>query len=211
MKQLLILGAGGHGKVMAEVAEACGEWKQIAFLDDRYASLNGKLRWPVLDAIRHANRFVSTYSHVAVAVGDSALRLGWLTMLDSHGFLTPSLIHPTAWVSPSAVLGDGCVVMANATVQADVHMGKGCIVNSGASVDHDCNLADGVHICPGVSLGGDVNVGKSSWLGIGSSVIQGIHIGEHVTVGAGAAVIRDIADGLTVVGVPASSISGGLE
>jgi len=211
MKRLLILGAGGHGKVMAEVAEATCEWNQIAFLDDRHATLNGKLRWPVLDSIRHADRFVSSYSHVAIAVGDSALRLDWLSMLSLYGFKTPALIHPAAWVSPSAVLGASCVVMANATVQADANLGQGCIINTGASVDHDCCLSDGVHVCPGASLGGDVCVGKGSWLGIGSAVIQGVHIGEHVTVGAGAAVIRDVADGLTVVGVPANSISGGLE
>jgi len=211
MSQLLILGAGGQGKVLAEVAEASGNWNSIAFLDDRHATLNGTLRWPVLDGVRHANRFISSYSHAIVAVGDSTMRLGWLTMLASSGFEIPRLAHPTAWISPSARLGAGCVVMANATVQADTMIGQGSIINTGASVDHDCRIGDGVHVCPGVSLGGDVHVGNGSWLGIGCSVIQGIHIGGRVTVGAGAAVISDIADGLTVVGVPARGISGGLE
>jgi len=211
MKKILILGAGGHGKVIAEVAEAMHNWQGIAFLDDRFASLNGTLRWPVLDSIRHANRFVSDYSDVAVAVGDSAMRLGWLSMLAAHGFQVPVLMHPSAWLSPSATLGAGSVVMANATIQADARLGQGCIVNTGASVDHDCKLGDGVHVCPGASLGGDVVVGDSSWLGIGCSVIQGIRIGGHVTVGAGAAVINDLSDAQTAVGVPARSISGGFE
>jgi len=211
MNQLLILGAGGHGKVLAEVAEASGDWHSIAFLDDRYTRLNGTLRWPVIDGVRHANRFVSDYSHAVVAVGDSAMRLGWLTLLASHGFAIPALVHPTAWVSPSASLGTGTVVMANATVQADAILGQGCIVNTAASVDHDCKLGDGVHVCPGANLGGDLRVGSSSWLGIGCSVIQGVHLGEKVTVGAGAAVINNIPDGLTVVGVPARGISGGFE
>jgi len=211
MKQLLILAAGGHGKVMAEVAEASGGWDKIAFLDDRYATLNGTLRWPVVDGVRHANRFVSDYSHAIVAVGDSTMRLGWLEMLASHGFSIATLIHPKAWVSPSARLGAGSVVMAGASIQTDARMGQGCIINTGANVDHDCCLGDGVHICPGASLGGSVQIGNSSWLGIGSSVIQGIRIGGHVAVGAGAAVINDLADGQTAVGVPARSISGGFE
>ncbi|MFC1536570.1 acetyltransferase [Pseudomonadota bacterium] len=211
MNQLLILGAGGHGKVIAETAEASGEWQKIALLDDRSEDLNGTLRWPVLDKAGRADRFISEYSHATVAIGDSTRRLEWLDMLSSYGFKIPSLIHPAAWISPSARLAEGCVVMANATVQADVQLGRGCIVNTGASVDHDGVLGDGVHVCPGVSLGGDVQVGRGSWLGIGASVIQGVRIGEHVTVGAGAVVISDISDGMTVVGVPAKGISGGLD
>ncbi|ATX81432.1 sugar O-acyltransferase, sialic acid O-acetyltransferase NeuD family [Mariprofundus ferrinatatus] len=211
MRQLLILGAGGHGKVVAEIAEATGGWQAIAFLDDRHEVLNGTLRWPVVDGVRHARRLVDSYSHAIVAVGDSTMRLGWLSMLAAQGFEIPCLIHPTAWVSPSATVGAGTVVMANATIQADARIGQGCIINTAASIDHDCTIGDGVHVCPGAHLGGDVRVGNSSWLGIGCSVIHGIEIGGRVTVGAGAAVINPVADGLTVVGVPARGISGGLE
>jgi len=207
MNQLLILGAGGHGKVMADAAEASGAWQQIAFLDDRHAVLDGTFRWPVLAGIQEAQRFASEYVDAIVAVGDTEMRLAWLEMLAAQGFCLPSLIHPAAWVSPWASLQDGCVVMANATVQIDAELGRGCIVNTAASIDHDCILGDGVHVCPGVSLGGDVHVGGGSWLGIGCSVIQGVRIGEHVTVAAGAAVINDIADGLTVAGVPARAIT----
>jgi len=206
MNQLLILGAGGHGKVIADTAEACAAWRQIAFLDDRHAALDGTMRWPVLAGIQEAQRFVSEYADAIVAVGDCEMRLAWLDMLAAQGFCLPPLIHPAAWVSPGASLQDGCVVMANATVQTDTELGRGCIVNTAANIDHDCKLGDGVHVCPGASLGGDVNVGGGSWLGIGCSVIQGIRIGEHVKVAAGAAVINDIADGLTVAGVPASRI-----
>lgn len=211
MNQLLILGAGGHAKVIAEAAEAKGIWSKIAFLDDRFATLDGSLRWPVLGKVEKAGCFAAEYSHAIVAIGDSRKRLEWLDMLTPLGFRIPALIHPTAWVSPSASLAEGCVVMANATVQADARLGRGCIVNTGASVDHDCRIGEGVHVCPGASLGGEVSVGFGSWLGIGCSVIQGVRIGGHVTVGAGAAVISDISDCLTVVGVPARSISGGME
>jgi len=209
--QLLILGAGGHGKVMAEVAEAKGGWQSIALLDDRFVTLNDLLRWPVLGGIGQADQFVSQFSHATVAVGDYRLRLQWLEQLLGFGFKIPALSHPSAWVSASARLDAGCVVMANATVQADARVGRGCIVNTGASVDHDCYLGDGVHVCPGAHLGGGVRIGSGSWLGIGCSVIQGVRIGSHVTVGAGAAVIGDILDCTTVVGVPARGISGGME
>lgn len=207
MKKLLILGAGGHGRVMAEAAEAAAIWQEIAFLDDRHAVLNGSLRWPVPAGIREARRFASAYADATVAVGDSAMRLAWIDMLAAEGFCLPPLVHPAAWVSPTASLGEGCVVMAGAVLQADSQLGRGCIVNTGASIDHDCRLGDGVHVCPGAHLGGDVRVGAGSWLGIGCSVIQGVRIGEYATVGAGAAVIRDVTDGLTVAGVPAREIA----
>jgi len=206
MKGLLVLGAGGHGKVVAEVAEAAGDWQKIAFLDDRHKALDGTLRWPILGGLDDFSSFRSNYSHAIVAIGDASLRLRWLERVVANGFHAPVLMHPTAWVSPSASLGRGSVVMANAVVQAEVKLGEGSIVNTAASVDHDCIIGNGVHICPGVNLGGDVKVGNGSWLGIGCSVVQGIKIGKSVTVGAGAVVINDIKDGLTVVGIPAKEV-----
>jgi len=206
MNKLLILGAGGHAKVIAELADASGTWQQIAMLDDRHQLLNGTLRWPVPGAIGQANDFFPDYSHAIVAVGESKRRLEWLDMLAACGYCLPVLVHPTAWVSPSVSLGEGTVVMANATVQADAILKRGCIVNTACIVEHDCRIGEGVHICPGAALGGDVTVGDRSWLGIGCSVIQGIRMGSGVMVGAGAAVVTDIADGLTVVGVPAQRI-----
>ena len=207
MSQLLILGAGGHGKVVADAAEATGRWRKMAMLDDRHATLDGTLRWPVLAGIQDSERFVSEYTEALVAIGDSAMRLAWIDRLAGQGFRIPVLVHPAAWISPSVTLGAGSVVMANATLQADSSVGRGCIVNTGANIDHDCRLGDGVHVCPGASLGGEVRVGEGSWLGIGCSVIQGVCIGRQVTVGAGAAVVGDVADGLTVVGVPARDIT----
>jgi len=208
MKRLLILGAGGHGKVVAETAEAGGNWDEIAMLDDNCQSLNGTLRWPVPGRLDQAGQYASEYSHAIVAVGSGELRLSWLESLAEQGFHVPLLIHPAAWVSPSATIAEGSVVMAGASIQADSRIGRGCIVNTGANVDHDCRLEDGVHVCPGASLAGGVSVGRCSWMGIGCSVIQGVTVGADVTVGAGAAVIDDIANGLTVVGVPARKITG---
>ncbi|TLS69050.1 acetyltransferase [Mariprofundus erugo] len=206
MSRLLVLGAGGHGKVLAEAAEASGRWDAIAMLDDRHSLLNGSLRWPVIGSIDDCSVFSSEWSDAIVAVGHSVTRLRWLEMVESLGFAIPVVVHPSAWVSPSAKIAGGTVIMANATVQADARLGRGCIVNTGASVDHDCRLGAGVHICPGVHLGGEVVIGDGSWLGIGCSVIHCRTIGCEVMVAAGATVIDDIEDGMTVAGVPAREI-----
>jgi sugar O-acyltransferase (sialic acid O-acetyltransferase NeuD family) len=208
MSRLLILGAGGHAKVVAETAIASGQYADVAFLDDRCSGpdlLLSVLGYPVLGplalALETAHR--EQFASAAVAFGNAKARLNWIEQLDAAGYALPVLIHPTAWVSPSAQLGSGSVVFAQAAVQALVSIGVGSILNTGCSVDHDAQLADGVHICPGAHLAGEVQVGARTWIGIGASVIQQVRIGADVTVGAGAAVIRDLPDGVSAVGVPA--------
>jgi len=200
---LLILAAGGHAKVVAETALAAGAATHIAFLDDR--PLNPVLGWPVLGPLEQALEpsIQEHFPAALVAIGHAATRLRWLTQLHSAGYELPLLIHPSAWVSPSAQIGPGSVVFAHATVQAQAVIGTGAILNTGCSVDHDAQLADGLHICPGARLAGEVHVGARSWIGIGATVIQQVRIGADVTVGAGAAVLRDLPDGVTAVGVPA--------
>jgi sugar O-acyltransferase (sialic acid O-acetyltransferase NeuD family) len=206
VKGLLIVGAGGHGKVVAETAEAAGGFRQIAFVDDRVAELNGSMRWPVIGTLSDTAGLLQSYCAAVVAIGDAELRLEILDRLAMEGFALPVLCHPAAWVSPSASLGAGTVVFAQAVIQADAELGQGVIVNTSASIDHDCVLGDGVHVCPGANLGGGVRVGNGSWIGIGACVIQYVRIGENVTVAAGAAVIAGVGDGMTVGGVPARII-----
>ena len=194
MSTLLILGAGGHAKVVAETALASGAASRVTFLDD---STNA----PLAQALEPATR--EQFAAAAVAIGHAATRLHWLEQLSAAGYALPVLIHPTAWVSPSASLGPGSVVFAQAAVQAQAAIGHGAILNTGSSADHNVHLADGVHVCPGARLAGEVQVGARSWIGIGAAVIQQVRIGTDVTVGAGAAVVRDLPDGVTAVGVPA--------
>lgn len=208
MSRLLILGAGGHAKVVAETAIATGQYSEVSFLDDRFSgpdALSSVLGFTVLGPLAlalepaHCEQFASA----AVALGNATARLNWIGQLAAAGYALPVLIHPTACVSPSALLASGSVVFSQAAVQALASIGVGSILNTGCSVDHDVQLADGVHICPGAFLAGEVQVGARTWIGIGACVIQQVRIGSDVTVGAGAAVVRDLPDGVTAVGVPA--------
>lgn len=208
MSCLLVLGAGGHAKVVAETALACGASSRIAFLDDRFTKVDDRqpvLGCPVIGPLALALQadIRSQFDAAVVAIGHASTRLNWIQQLQVAGYHLPVLTHPTAWVSPSAQLGPASVVFAQVAVQADTSIGAGAILNTGCSVDHDSQLADGVHLCPGSRLAGEVRVGAQSWIGIGASVIQQVCIGSNVTVGAGTVVIRDLPDSVTAVGVPA--------
>ena len=207
MNSLLVVGAGGHGKVVADAALAAGGWGDIAFLDDRAPEVSRVLELAVLGGISQLRRFSGRFSHAVVAVGDARRRLALIGEVEQAGYTVPVIVHPRATVSPFAVLAGGTVVMAGAVLNPDVSVGAGGIINTGACVDHDCRLGEGVHVCPGVSLAGNVVVGDRAWVGIGSCVRQGVHIGRDVVVGAGATVITDIADGLTVGGTPARPLT----
>ena len=209
MSGLLIVGAGGHGKVVAEAAEAVGQWQRIAFVDRAHTRPGRVMHWPLLgggaDPEALSLRRLD-YPELIVAIGNNARRLAALRALAARGFTLPAVIHPSAAVSPSAKLGGGCAVLAQAAVNAETRLGVGVIVNTGASVDHECDLGDGVHIAPGVRLAGGVRVGGGSWVGIGASVIQQITIGANAMIGAGSVVLDDVPDGVTVAGVPAKLI-----
>lgn len=203
MSGFLILGAGGHGLVLADVALALGKWDSIAFLDDRYQDLEDELPGPVLGGMRTLDQWRGRYPDIVVAIGDAGRRLELLERAVGLGYRLPALVHPTAWVSPSVVLGAGTVVMAQAAVQAAATLGRGCIVNTGACVDHHCQLGDGVHVAPNAALGGNVSVGARTWIGLGAAVREGMVIGSDVLVAAGAVVVAAVADGTRVMGTPA--------
>ena len=212
MSKLLVLGAGGHSKVVAETALASGFATSLAFLDDLTTSVTPfplLLGWPVIGPLSLSlqTEVLSQFDSAVVAIGDADLRLHWIHQLQTAGFCLPVLILPTALVSPSSQLGPASVVFAHAAVQAHVSIGTGAILNTGCSVDHDSQLADGVHLCPGSRLAGEVNVGSRTLIGIGASVIQQVRIGSDVTVGAGAAVVRDVPNNVIAVGVPARVLS----
>jgi len=202
MSVLGILGASGHGKVVAEVALAAG-WDEVVFYDDAWPNKAQIGRWQIAGRQQDLLSALGSLNGVLVAIGHNATRQDKLEQFQAAGAEIVSLVHPVATVSRSARLGAGSVVMAGAVVNADADIGRGAILNTACSVDHDCVLGAAVHVSPGARLAGDVQVGSRSWIGIGASVRQGVRIGTGVIVGAGAAVVSDVADDLTVVGVPA--------
>lgn len=202
MKVLAIIGASGHGKVVADTAEGCG-WDAIEFFDDAWPGLVTNGAWPVVGTTADLLARVQDYQGVLVAIGNNEIRQRKLNELKAAGARLPVLRHPESVVSRYATLGAGTVVFATAVVNAYATIGEGCILNTGSSVDHDCQLGDCVHVCPGARLAGMVKVGDLSWIGIGACVRQVLNIGAQVVVGAGAAVVNDISDNMTVVGVPA--------
>lgn len=202
MKRLAILGASGHGKVVADCAELCG-WESVSFFDDAWPGKQSNGGWPVIGDTNSLLACVADFDGVLVAIGNNAVREAKLLALAEQGAALPVLVHPAASLSRYAVVGAGSVLFAGAVVNVDCRIGTGAIINTGATVDHDCVLGDAVHISPGAHLAGGVCVGDRSWLGIGSSVRQLAQIGCDVMVGAGAAVVSDIPDACVVTGVPA--------
>jgi len=192
MSKLIIIGAGGHGKVVADAAN-----RECVYVDKEPNEEGGVFAMDALPSIQQEN------DEVIVGIGDNKTRISMLDGL--HNIAT--VVHEDATVSESATIGEGTVVFARAVVNPNTSVGLGCIINTAATVDHDCVLEDGVHISPGAHVGGGVSIGRCSWIGIGASVKHGVNIGHNVTVGASAAVVNDIPDGLTVVGVPAKEIS----
>ena len=163
--ELLILGAGGLGGVVAETAQMIGVYSKIAFLDDNAADAIGKLD--------EADKFRTGFSHAIPAVGDNQKRCELLDMLRVRGYQIPVIIHPSAFVSPNACLGEGTIVRAMAAVSRDVVIGEGCLINVGALINHGCRIGKGSHIPMGCVVRGEVEVPEMSVFEP-NSVVEGI-------------------------------------
>ncbi|UGA54997.1 acetyltransferase [Vibrio sp. VB16] len=205
MSRCAILGASGHGKVVAEIAEL-NQYDEIHFYDDRWPNLKAIEIWPVIGDTDKLLLSCIDYSLVIVAIGQNRIRLEKQTLLEGAGAFFKPLLHPSAVVSCFANIGSGSIVMANAVIGPFAVIGKSCIVNTSATVDHDCRISDGVHLSPGVNLAGGVNIGRASWLGIGSQVNQMINIGKDVMAGANSTVVSNIKSNQTIIGTPAKPI-----
>lgn len=200
---LAILGASGHGKVLADIAELTG-WKKIVFFDDAWPEKASNGAWQVIGNTQMLLNNINNYQGVIVAIGNNKVRQQKLQQLDTAGAKLITLIHPSATVSRYTQIGLGSVIVAGAVINPDCIIGSGAIINTCSSVGHDCTLGDAVHICPGARLAGGTEVDDRAWVGVGSSVRQLIKIGADAIIGAGSAVVKDVPASTTVMGVPAS-------
>lgn len=196
---VVVLGAGGHAKVVLSTLLACG-FRIEALYDDDVGKLGHLLLGNSVQGT--LEQIGQRGAHKAIcAVGKNLSRQQVVARLPGASWVT--LVHPQSFVHPSARLGPGTVVFAGVVIQPDVHIGSHVIVNTGASIDHDCVVESFVHIAPGCRLAGTVHVGEGSLLGIGSVFVPGVRIGPWSTVGAGAVVVRDLGAHVTAFGVPA--------
>jgi sugar O-acyltransferase (sialic acid O-acetyltransferase NeuD family) len=202
MTNLIIIGAGGHGKCIAEMASMMNKWDEIAFLDDNKVGLE-ILGFPVLDRATNFENYLWKFKEAFVAIGHNQSRLILLNQLINSGFDIPVIIHPNSIVSEYSNIGAGTSIHAGAVINPDVVVGKGSIINTSATIDHDCNIGDGVHISPGSHVGGTTIIKNLTWVGIGSSISNNLSIGRKVIVAGGAMVIKDVPDDVMVAGVPA--------
>lgn len=203
--QLVIVGAGGHGKVVLDIVRAAGRYEPVGFVDADTRLAGTKVGGlPVLGPMNVLNKLrQQRVRHAIVAIGDNRTRHRYAELLESEGFELAGAVHPTAFVSPTATLGKNVVVGPNASVITEARVGDGAIVNTGAIVEHECEVGAYAHVAPAACLAGRVRVGAFAFIAIGATVIPCMTIGEGATVGAGAVVIEDVPLGATAVGVPA--------
>lgn len=203
--RIVIAGAGGHAKVVADIIEQKGLFTIAGATDPRPGDAASELKVLGEDAIL-PTLFASGITHATVGLGaspDTEARAALFTHLNTLGFHMPPLIHPWAVVADSAELGDGCQVMASAAINPGVKAAANCVINTGAIVEHDCILEESAFISPGAVLGGAVIVGAGAFIGLGAVVLPGVRIGAGSVIGAGAVVLKDVPAGKTAVGVPA--------
>ena len=200
MKNVIIIGASGHGKVAADAVLASGN-RVLGFLDDAPAG-DAILGLPVLGSIKDYGNYPD--AEFLIAIGDNATRMQLASRLENVTWHTA--MHPAAVVSPYAEIGEGTVVLANAVVNAGAKIGRHCIVNTAAVVEHDNRIADFAHISVGAKLAGTVTIGKATMVGIGAVVSNNVSVCDGCIIGAGAVVVKSIAEPGTYAGVPARRI-----
>ncbi|MBN8201823.1 acetyltransferase [Bacillus sp. NTK034] len=202
--KLLIIGASGHGKVVADIALKMNKWSVLAFLDDD-KSLKSSMGLEILGTSTDVKKYIDQYQ-IFVGIGNNITRKKIFLQLEGAGASIPALIHPKSTIGEQVEIGLGTAIMAGSIINCCTKIGKGCIINTGSTIDHDNLIEDFVHISPGVHLAGTVKVEQGTWLGIGSTVINNINIAKGCLIGAGAVVVKDITVSGTYTGVPARRI-----
>lgn len=196
MKRLIIIGASGHGKVVADIAKKRG-YADIVFLDNN-EMLSSCAGYPVIGP---DTMTAELDGDVFVAIGSSDVRKKLMERNSGRNF--PVLIHSNAVIADDVIIGEGSVVMAGTVINSGARVGKGCIINTSSSVDHDCEMGNYVHVAVGAHLCGTVRIGDCTWIGAGATIRNNVNICGGCTIGAGAAVVNNIDESGTYVGVPA--------
>ncbi|ROI09216.1 acetyltransferase [Chryseobacterium sp. H3056] len=199
MEKVIIIGGGGHAKVLIDCIETQNMFEIISVLDDN-PDLHEILNYKVL---RRTELNFQNDVKMILGIGNNVTRKKIAEKLSAE-YITA--VHPSAIISKYAKIGTGTVIFAGAIVNAGAVIGDHCIINTGSIIEHDCVLEDFVHVSPNAALSGAVKIGSASHIGIGANVIQNINIGSNVTIGSGAVVISDIPDNCTAVGIPAKPI-----
>lgn len=208
-KRLLILGAGGHARVIADVLlcrlSRGSAFELLGYLDDDPGLIRKRiLGRPVLGTLTEVSQI--PHEAVVIGIGDNETRARLFRELKERGEVFASVIHPQSIIAHDVKIGRGTVIFAGAIVNTGTVIGEDVILNTGCRVDHNCTVESHVHICPGTSLGGGVTVGEGAFLGIQSTVIHYRSVGAWATIGGGAAVIKDVPPHVTAVGVPARAL-----
>ena len=203
----MILGAGGHAKVIISIVKQLKDFEIVGTCDDDPTKLGLEVlgvpvKWRTTDLPEIRQIADSAFVGIG-SVGDPSLRIRIFEEIKKLGFTVPILVSPQAVVSDDVTIDEGTVIMPGAIVNPGTHIGKNCIINTGSVIDHDCVIEDHVHIAPGATLSGGVYVSRGVHVGTGANIIQGVRIGEFSIVGAGAVVVKDVSPWTVVVGVPA--------
>ncbi len=201
MNRLIIVGAGGHGKVIADIALKNG-YEDISFVDDNTTGYC--LEFPVVGTSDSLESLNDQKTDFVIAIGNNQIRK---RIAENHEVNWVKLIHPSAQIAYGVEIEEGTVIMAGAIINPDTKVGRHCIINSCAVIEHDNQLGDFVHVSPNAALGGTVHVGSLTHIGIGAIVKNNISIDEKVVVGAGAVVVKNVEEECTVVGVPATKMA----
>lgn len=199
-KKVIIIGAGGHGKVIADIITASQD-TVIGFLDDGLEKGSFVSGYPVLGPSSECVRFPDCA--FVIAIGSNQIRK---VLAEKYCLKWHTAIHPSAVVGSDIHLGEGTVVMANAVINASADIGKHCIINTGAVIEHDNVIEDYVHVSPHATLCGTVHVGKLTHIGAGAVIRNNRHVAANCTIGAGGVVVKDINESGTYVGVPVRRI-----
>ena len=205
MQKLIVLGAGGHASVVIEAAQAA--WPDVEILVfDEAPKTERILDLPISQGRPDPVNFDTATTQAIVAIGNNQVRATLTHWLEDAGFKLATVIHPTAWVSPSASIEQGSFVSARAVINARAKIGAACIINTAAVVEHDCMIKKSTHICPSATLAGAVKIGSQTTVGANSTIRELVSIADNITIGAGSVVIRNITEAGTYAGCPVKQL-----